>query len=110
MTKYKFTLNFYYSASLSPVITPNLKNYFSASSTYIIALFDSPFMLRQPQKSAQADALWTKLTPEPKTQIKGNVQYALDGVPRPRVSPTYKSIVRLVLYLLAKEIRKTNMQ
>ena len=73
-------------------------------------------MLRQPQKSAQADALWTKLTPEPKTQIKGNVQYALDGdallyrVPRPRVSPTYKSTVRLVLYLLAKEIRKTNMQ
>ena len=25
--------------------------------TYPIALFDSPFMLRQPQKSAQADAL-----------------------------------------------------
>ena len=73
-------------------------------------------MLRQPQKSAQADALWTKLTPEAKTQPKGNVQYALDGdallyrVPRPRVSSTYKSSVRFVLHLPAKEIRKSNMQ
>ena len=95
MTKYKLTLNFYFSASLSPVIIPNLKNYFSMSSTH------SLFMLRQPQKPALADALWTKLTPEAKTQPKGNVQYALDGgallhrVPRLRGSPIYKVVRKL---------------
>ena len=71
-------------------------------------------MLKQPQKSAQADALWTKLTPEAKTQPKGNAQYALDGgallywVPRPRGSPIYKSSVRLVLHFPAKKIWKSN--
>ena len=69
--------------------------------TYPTALFDSPFMLRQPQKPALADALWTKLTPEAKTQPKGNVQYVLDGgallhrVPWPRGSPTYKVVCEL---------------
>ena len=58
-------------------------------------------MLRQPQKPALADALWTKLTPEAKTQPKGNVQYVLDGgallhrVPWPRGSPTYKVVCEL---------------
>ena len=66
--------------------------------TYPATLFDSPFMLRQPQKPAQADALWTKLTLEAKTQLKGNVQYVLDGgaflhrVPWLRGSPTYKVV------------------
>ena len=70
--------------------------------TYPTALFDYPFMLRQPQKPALADALWTKpYTPEAKTQPKGNVQYV------PRGSLTYKS-ARLVLHSLAKEIRKSN--
>ena len=40
--------------------------------TYPTALFDSPFTLRQPQKPALADALWSKLTPEAKTPPKGN--------------------------------------
>ena len=35
--------------------------------TYPMALFDSPFTLRQPQKPALADALWTRLTPETRT-------------------------------------------
>ena len=76
--------------------------------TYPISLFDSPFMLRQPQKSSQADALWTKLTPEAKTQPKGNVQYTLDGdahlyrVPQPRGSPTYKSSDLYCTYLQRK--------
>ena len=60
-------------AALSPVIIPNSKNYFSTTElcTYPTARFNSPFMLRQPQKPALADALWTKLTPETKTQPKG---------------------------------------
>ena len=63
---------------------------------YPTALFDSLFMLRQPQKPALADALWTKLTAEAETQPKGNVQHVLDGgallhrVPWPRGSPTYE--------------------
>ena len=66
--------------------------------TYPTVLFDSPFMLRQPQKPALADALWAKLTPEAKTQPKGNVQYVLDGgallhrVSWPRGSPNYKVV------------------
>ena len=69
--------------------------------TYPTALFDSPFMLRQPQKPALADALWTKLTPEAKTQPTENVQHVLDGgalvhpVPWPRGSPTYKVVCDL---------------
>ena len=69
--------------------------------TYPTALFDSPFMLRQPQKPALADALWSKLTPEAKTQSKGNVQHVLDGgallhrVPWPRDSLTYKVVCDL---------------
>ena len=66
--------------------------------TYPTALFNSPFMLRQPQKVALADALWTKLTPEAKTQPKGNIQHMLDRgaalhrVPWPRGSPTSKLV------------------
>ena len=58
-------------------------------------------MLRQPQKPALADALWTKLTPEAKTQPTENVQHVLDGgalvhpVPWPRGSPTYKVVCDL---------------
>ena len=69
--------------------------------TYPTALFDSPFTLRQPQKPALADALWTRLTPEAKTQPEGNVQYVLDGgallhrVPWPRGSPSYKEVCDL---------------
>ena len=64
--------------------------------THPTVLFNSPFMLRQPQKPALADALQTKLIPEAKTQPKGNVQYAFDGgallrrVSWPRGSTTYK--------------------
>ena len=82
--------------------------------TYPTVLFDSPFMLRQPQKPALADALWAKLTPEAKTQPKGNVQYVLDGgallhrVSWPRGSPNYKVVRDLYLHLRAKEIRKSN--
>ena len=46
---------------------------------YPTALFDSLFMLRQPQKPALADALWTKLTSEANTQPKGSVQDVLNG-------------------------------
>ena len=52
-------------------------------------------------KPALADALWTKLTPEAKTQPKGNVQHVLDGgallhrVPWPRGSPTYRVVCDL---------------
>ena len=62
--------------------------------TYPTSLFDSPLMLRQPQKPA----LWAKLSPEVKTQLEGNVQYVLDGgallhrVLWPRGSPTYKEV------------------
>ncbi|PFX20787.1 hypothetical protein AWC38_SpisGene14755 [Stylophora pistillata] len=69
--------------------------------TYPTALFDSPFMLRQPQKPALADALWTRLTPDAKTQAEGNVQYVLDEgallnrVPWPRGSPTYKEVCNM---------------
>ena len=69
--------------------------------TYPTALFDSPFMLRQSQKPALADALWSKLTPEAKTQPEGNVQHVLDGgallhrVPWPRDSPTYRVVCDL---------------
>ena len=47
------------------------------------------------------DSLWKKLTPEAKTQPKGNVQHMLDGgallhrVPWPRGSPTYKVVCDL---------------
>ena len=81
--------------------------------TYPTALFDSPFILRQPQKPALTDAPWTKITPGTKTKPRRNVQYVLDGgallhrVPWPRGPPTYKS-ARLVLHLRAMEIRKIN--
>ena len=51
----------------------------------------------------------TKLTPEAKTQPKGNVQYALDGgallyrVPRPRGSPTYKVVCDLYCTYLQRK-------
>ena len=41
-SKYKLTLNFYFSASLSHVIIPNSKNYFSTSSVHIPQLFAIP--------------------------------------------------------------------
>jgi len=77
--------------------------------TYPTSLFDSPLTLRQPQKPALAEALWVKLSPEAKTQPKGNVQYVLDGgallhrVPWPRGSPTYKEVCNLdCSYMLMK--------
>ena len=66
-------------------------------------------MLRQPQKPALADALWTKLTPEAKTQPKGDVQYVLDGgallhrVPWPRGSPTYRAVCDLYCTYVQKK-------
>ena len=97
-------------ASLSPVIIPNLKNYFSTSSAqYPTALFTSPFMLRQPQKPALADALWAKLTPEAKTQPEGKVQHVLDRgallhrVSWPRGSPTYKVVCDLYCTYVQKK-------
>ncbi|XP_068675446.1 uncharacterized protein [Montipora foliosa] len=77
--------------------------------TYPTALFDSPFMLRQPQKPALADALWAKLTPEAKTQPEGKVQHVLDGgallhrVPWPRGSPTYKEVCDLYCTYVQKK-------
>ena len=72
-------------------------------------------MLRQPQKPALADVLWTKLTPEARTQPKGDVQYVLDGdallhrVPcMAKRFSDLQSSVQLVLHLRAKEIRKSN--
>ena len=82
--------------------------------TYPTALFDSPFMLRQPQEPALADALWTKLTPDAKTQPKENVEHVLDGgalvhsVPWPRGSPTYKVVCDLYCtYMQMKNGRAT---
>jgi len=69
--------------------------------TYPTALFDSPFMLRQPQKPVLADALWTTLTLEAKTQPEGNVQYVLNGgailhrVPWPGGFMTHKVVYDL---------------
>ena len=50
-------------------------------------------MLRQPQKPALADALWTKLIPEAKTQLDGGA--LLHRVPWPRGPPTYKVVCDL---------------
>ncbi|KAJ7377203.1 hypothetical protein OS493_030403 [Desmophyllum pertusum] len=47
-------------------------------SSYPTALFDSPLMLRQPQKPL-ADALWAKLSPDAMSGPAGDVQYVLDG-------------------------------
>ena len=80
--------------------------------TYPTALFDSPFMLRQPQKAALADALWTRLTPEAKMQPKGNVQHVLDEdallhrVPGPRGSPTYKEVCNLYCTYVQKKYER----
>ena len=66
----------------------------------------------RPQKPALADALWTKFTPEAKTQPKGNVQYALDGgallhrVPWPRGSPTYKVVRELYCTYVQRKYRR----
>ena len=69
--------------------------------TYPTVLFNSPFMLRQPQTTKASTSRCTmraKLTPEAKMQPKGNVQYVLDvgallhRVSWPRGSPNYKVV------------------
>ena len=77
-----------------------MKNYFSRSSAHIPHLFSIPHSCSgsPEQKPALADALWAKLTPEAKTQPKGNVQYVLDRgalihrVSWPRGSPNHKVV------------------
>jgi hypothetical protein len=49
-------------------------------SNYTSALFDTPFLLREPHKPDLADAIWELLTPNtPMMQMTDNVQYVLDG-------------------------------
>ena len=89
--------------------TSNLRNFFDTSSALIPYLFDSPLTLRQLQKPALAEALWAKLSPEAKTQLKGNVQYVLDGgallhrVLWPIASPTYKEECNLYCSYLRRK-------
>ena len=89
-----------------------LFQYELCTNMYPTALFDSPFMLRQPEKPALADALWAKLTPEAKTQPKGNVQYVLDGgallhqVSWPRGSPNYKVVRDLYRTYVRRKYRR----
>ena len=47
--------------------------------SYPPALFDSSMLLREPQKPVLADAIWALLKPGSLLEIKGDVQYVLDG-------------------------------
>ena len=78
--------------------------------SYPTALFDSPLMLRQPQKPVLADALWAKLTGDATSGPSGDVRYVLDGgallhrIPWPRGSPTYKEVCILYCNYIEKKV------
>ena len=70
--------------------------------SYPPALFDKNQMLREPQKSVLADALWAKVPAlSDTTEPTGDIQYVLDGgallhrIPWPRGSPTYRELFLL---------------
>ena len=76
-------------ASQSPDDTSAIFKY--ELCTYPPTLFDPSLMLLKPQKPALADAIWAKL-PSDATGPKGEKQYFLDRIPRPRGFPKYREI------------------
>ena len=70
--------------------------------SYPPALFDNNQMMREPQTSVLADALWAKVPAlSDTTEPTGDMQYVLDGrallhrLSWPRGSPTYRALFLL---------------
>ena len=80
------------------------KSYFAFElCTFPTSMFESPHMLRQPQKSLLAEAIWNMVYPKEESvsapsSVNSTAKYVLDGgallhrIPWPKGSPTYKEV------------------